>query len=92
MGKARHGSRTARLAALLAVSTFLLGGPSGIAREHAAAQPAEIAPQTVLPPGLYLFQTRTREGTCNDAPRTCLVHWTFNEGEKSMQRKAVRSR
>ena len=21
-------------------------------------------------PGLYLFQTRTRDGTCNDAPRT----------------------
>jgi hypothetical protein len=41
---------------------------------HAAAQPApDIKPQTILPPGLYLFQTRTREGTCNDAPRTGYV-------------------
>lgn len=30
-------------------------------------------PQTVLMPGLYLFQTRTRDGTCNDAPRTGYV-------------------
>lgn len=30
-------------------------------------------PQTVLAPGLYLFQTRTRSGTCNDAPRTGYV-------------------
>jgi hypothetical protein len=73
MAKARHGSRTARLTAVLAVSTFLIGGPNGIARERAVAQPAEIAPQTVLLPGLYLFQTRTREGTCNDAPRTGYV-------------------
>lgn len=29
-----------------------------------------LPPQTVLMPGLYLFQTRTRDGTCNDAPRT----------------------
>ncbi|MEY4581880.1 MAG: hypothetical protein RL701_6583 [Pseudomonadota bacterium] len=27
-------------------------------------------PQTLLVPGLYLFQTRTRSGSCNDAPRT----------------------
>ena len=30
-------------------------------------------PQTLLMPGLYLFQTRTRDGTCNDAPRTGYV-------------------
>jgi hypothetical protein len=33
----------------------------------------ELPPQTVLVPGLYLFQTRTRDGTCNDAPRTGYV-------------------
>ena len=39
----------------------------------APSQPAadlDLPPQTVLTPGLYLFQTRTRDGTCNDAPRT----------------------
>jgi len=38
-----------------------------------ASQPepgAELPPQTLLAPGLYVFQTRTRSGTCNDAPRT----------------------
>jgi hypothetical protein len=34
---------------------------------------AEPPAQTVLMPGLYLFQTRTRDGTCNDAPRTGYV-------------------
>ena len=34
---------------------------------------AELPPQTILPPGLYLFQTRTRDGSCNDAPRTGYV-------------------
>lgn len=33
----------------------------------------ELSPQTVLIPGLYLFQTRTRDGSCNDAPRTGYV-------------------
>jgi hypothetical protein len=33
----------------------------------------ELPPQTILPPGLYLFQTRTRDGTCDDAPRTGYV-------------------
>ena len=33
----------------------------------------ELKPQTILPPGLYLFQTRTRDGSCNDAPRTGYV-------------------
>ena len=30
-------------------------------------------PQTLLMPSLYLFQTRTRDGTCKDAPRTGYV-------------------
>src|SRR3954451_22766986 len=38
-----------------------------------SAPAAELPPQTVLVPGLYLFQTRTRDGTCNDAPRTGYV-------------------
>ena len=38
-----------------------------------APAPGEEAPQTLLMPGLYLFQTRTRDGTCNDAPRTGYV-------------------
>jgi len=60
-------------------SVFLIGmllvqWPAGLAHERARAQGAPaIAPQTILPPGLYLFQTRTREGTCNDAPRTGYV-------------------
>lgn len=33
----------------------------------------ELPPQTLLLPGLYLFQTRTRSGTCNDAPRTGFI-------------------
>jgi hypothetical protein len=48
--------------------------------ERAAAQPskpAQQAPpekqQAILPPGLFLFQTRTRDGSCNDAPRTGYV-------------------
>jgi hypothetical protein len=38
----------------------------------AKAEP-ELPPQTVLMPGLYLFQTRTRDGSCNDAQRTGYV-------------------
>lgn len=34
---------------------------------------AELPPQAILPPGLFLFQTRTRDGSCNDAPRTGYV-------------------
>jgi hypothetical protein len=40
-----------------------------VAPEPGAEQP----PQTLLMPGLYLFQTRTRDGSCNDAPRTGYV-------------------
>jgi hypothetical protein len=38
-----------------------------------SAQGVPEQPQTILPPGLYLFQTRTRDGTCPDAPRTGYV-------------------
>lgn len=74
MGNARLGLVARRLGLSLAACLCLLSGPSGIAPERAAAQAApEIPPQTILPPGLFLFQTRTREGTCNDAPRTGYV-------------------
>ena len=33
----------------------------------------DLPPQTILPPGMYLYQTRTRDGSCNDAPRTGYV-------------------
>lgn len=51
-------------------------------RSIATAQPSSgdaaggvdgLPPQTILPPGLYLFQTRTRDGSCDDAPRTGYV-------------------
>lgn len=53
---------------LLLWSTWLAGD----AARPASAQ-SEPAPQTILPPGLYLFQTRTRDGTCGDAPATGYV-------------------
>ena len=74
MGKIRYGSRIVRLGMVLAASLLLGDGLAGSARERASAQAApEQAPQTILAPGLYLFQTRTRDGTCNDAPRTGYV-------------------
>src|SRR5215471_15009222 len=50
------------------VCAIVLVGES--AETQPAKQPATEQPQTVLMPGLYLFQTRTRDGSCNDAPRT----------------------
>jgi hypothetical protein len=47
-----------------------------LARDGGAQPPTaapELPPQTVLAPGLYLFQTRTRDGSCNDAQRTGYV-------------------
>ncbi len=67
------------LASALIATCFVSVGTSGMGASHARAQAAQapaakqIPPQTILPPGLYLFQTRTREGTCNDAPRTGYV-------------------
>ena len=47
---------------------------SATASTSASATPVDdLPPQTILPPGLYLFQTRTRDGSCNDAPRTGYV-------------------
>ena len=50
---------------------------AAISGKRGAAQPSAaepgLPPQSVLPPGLYLFQTRTREGNCPDAMRTGYV-------------------
>jgi hypothetical protein len=46
---------------------------AGLAAGVGAAQPPAADAQSVLPPGLYLFQTRTREGNCPDATRTGYV-------------------
>lgn len=59
-------------ACLLLVREGGAQSPSRSAPPTAASAPAQ-SPQTVLPPGLYLFQTRTRDGTCGDAPRTGYV-------------------
>jgi hypothetical protein len=86
MGKARGDDSQARgrfqrsavtLLLLCSATAASLWVPAPLAffGEPAQAQGAapEIKPQTILLPGLYLFQTRTREGTCNDAPRTGYV-------------------
>ena len=44
-----------------------------LCQARAQDKAASEAPQTILPPGLYLFQTRTRDGSCADAPRTGYV-------------------
>lgn len=59
------------------VVSVMLMGSIALAGHGAQTQPrkpeTELPAQTVLMPGLYLFQTRTRDGTCNDAPRTGYV-------------------
>jgi hypothetical protein len=48
--------------------------PPPLAASATGAPAADLGPpQTILAPGLYLFQTRTRDGSCNDAPRTGYV-------------------
>jgi len=74
MGNVRTGVTVRCLGLAMVAGLLLVSGAGGLRGERAAAQGApDIKPQTVLPPGLYLFQTRTREGTCNDAPRTGYV-------------------
>lgn len=72
-GRLQRRAVTLRFFIVVAACLLAFDGPSGSARERAQAQAPEVKPQTILPPGLYLFQTRTREGTCNDAPRTGYV-------------------
>lgn len=71
-GPLHRNAVTLRLFVAIFAWLFWVNGPSVVERAEAQAAPA-IKPQTILPPGLYLFQTRTREGTCNDAPRTGYV-------------------
>jgi hypothetical protein len=63
------------LVACALVACVLAGGEvrSAGAQDETKEAEATLPPQKVLPPGLYLFQTRTRDGTCNDAPRTGYV-------------------
>jgi hypothetical protein len=65
------GKSSARwlLLACVAAASGVVADGSG----RGAQAQEELPPQTILPPGLYLFQTRTRDGTCNDAPRTGYV-------------------
>jgi hypothetical protein len=56
------------LACVVLLLSWLPGDTS-----RAQAPDAELPPQTILAPGLYLFQTRTRDGTCRDAQRTGYV-------------------
>jgi hypothetical protein len=60
-----------RRSACLALVWMCLAGSISLTRAQEAADEAH--PQTILQPGLYLFQTRTRNGTCPDAPRTGYV-------------------
>jgi hypothetical protein len=63
---------TALLAAIIAAASARVAAPAR-AETPPTAAPAEAPPQAILPPGLYLFQTRTRDGSCEDAPRTGYV-------------------
>lgn len=63
------------LVCVLSLLSALPAGQHGIAQAQApSTDPFEaLPPQTILPPGLFLFQTRTRDGNCEDAPRTGYV-------------------
>jgi hypothetical protein len=65
----RHGAR----AVCVIVTCVLAASMLASAQDETKETASDLPPQNVLPPGLYLFQTRTRDGTCNDAPRTGYV-------------------
>lgn len=66
--------RITAIASLLTVAMLMGSDATEPTRALAQAQDqAEPPPQTILPPGVYLLQTRTRSGTCGDAPRTGYV-------------------
>jgi hypothetical protein len=58
---------------MLVACTFAGAVTRAGAQDETTDAPSNLPPQKVLAPGLYLFQTRTRDGTCNDAPRTGFV-------------------
>jgi len=67
--------------------------PSTASVVHAQAE----TPQTILPPGLYLLQTRTRDGSCADAPKTGYVTSTVATldgvpGSRTMMLQVVNSK
>jgi hypothetical protein len=65
-GSARAQSRALQRALALAiVVSFAFATPVPHARSEAPA--ADANRQTVLGPGLYVFQTRTRDATCGDS-------------------------
>ena len=75
---ARVMARQAGLAIGLCAGLYVWLGPAngpfdakGVAEAQAADKAESL--QTILPPGLYLLQTRTRDGSCADAPRTGYV-------------------
>ena len=65
--RTQHTARAAIAACVLAASLL------ASAQDETKEAETNLPQQNVLPPGLYLFQTRTRDGTCNDAPRTGYV-------------------
>jgi len=68
-----HATSHAPLATLLKV-TVLTACLLGLgAEDRGATAHAQLGDQKVLPPGLFLYQTRTRDGTCPDAPQTGFV-------------------
>lgn len=71
----KRWKRTSAIVGCALAVCGLVGGAErqAVAQGEAKEAPSDLLPQTVLPPGLYLFQTRTRDGTCSDAPRTGYV-------------------
>jgi hypothetical protein len=70
----KHRSTSARMLGALAIGILVVGIAGALrAQDETKEATSDLPPQTVLQPGLYLFQTRTRDGTCNDAPRTGYV-------------------
>lgn len=79
---ARHNCELMRKSLLIALmvacicTIALVQVQMVLSPSQALAAGEELPPQTILPPGLYLYQTRTRDGTCDDAPRTGFVNST----------------
>lgn len=70
----RTNVRTGLTGVLIASTLFCVHG-TGVAQTRGRTPPADPTgtEQTVLGPGLYVFQTRTRSATCGDDERTGYV-------------------
>jgi hypothetical protein len=66
-----NAMRIGRFVVLAATVLVVLSGLSSPAGDAEAQPPA--AEQTVLGPGMYIYQTRTRSASCNDDERTGYV-------------------